>query len=52
METGLLQQLQRYCEYLDSDRDYVVSQALEIVFRKDKEFAEWRKARPAGKGRL
>ena len=41
LETGLLQTLQRYCEYLDSDRDYIVSQALEIAFRKDKGFSDW-----------
>jgi len=51
IETGLLEELTLYCEYLESDRDYVVSQALEIAFRKDKEFAEWRKARPVPKGR-
>jgi hypothetical protein len=41
VETSLLQRLQRYCEYLDSDRDYIVSQALEIAFRKDRGFSEW-----------
>ncbi len=41
LESGLVRTLERYCEYLDSDRDYVVAQALEIAFRKDKDFAEW-----------
>ena len=41
LETGLIEKLERYCEYLDSDRDYVVTQALEIAFKKDKGFAEW-----------
>lgn len=51
IETGLLEELTLYCEYLESDRDYVVGQALEIAFRKDKGFAEWRSARPVPKGR-
>lgn len=41
LETGLARTLERYCKYLDSDRDYVISQALEIAFRKDKDFTEW-----------
>jgi hypothetical protein len=45
LETGLIEELTLYCEYLDSDRDYVISQALEIAFRKDKGFAEWRQSR-------
>ena len=49
LETGLVEELTLYCEYLESDRDYVVAQALEIAFRKDKAFAEWRKSRPAKK---
>ena len=40
LETGLIEELSLYCEYLESDRDYVVSQALEIAFRKDKGFTE------------
>lgn len=41
LDTGLVKKLERYSEYLQSDRDYVVAQALEIAFRKDKEFTEW-----------
>jgi hypothetical protein len=41
LETALAWKLAKYCEYLDSDRDYVVSQALEIAFHKDKGFSEW-----------
>ena len=47
LETGLVEELTLYCEYLESDRDYVVSQALEIAFRKDKAFTVWLKSRPA-----
>ena len=47
LDRELVEQLALYCEYLDSDRDYVVSQALEIAFRKDKGFTEWIKTHPA-----
>jgi hypothetical protein len=47
LETSLVEELALYCEYLESDRDYVVGQALEIAFRKDKGFAEWRKSQPS-----
>lgn len=49
LELSLIEKLERYCEYLDSDRDYVVSQALEIAFKKDKGFGEWLQSQgPAG----
>ena len=41
LDRELIRTLERYCQYLDSDRDYVLSQALEIAFKKDKAFAEW-----------
>ena len=41
LDVRLVETLGRYCEYLDSDRDYVIGQALEIAFRKDKGFADW-----------
>jgi len=41
LDERLIQKLMKYCEYLDSDRDYVISQALEIAFKKDKGFDEW-----------
>lgn len=41
LDARLVRQLERYCEYLDSDRDYVLSQVLELIFRKDKGFAQW-----------
>lgn len=49
LESGLVEELALYCEYLESDRDYVVGQALEIAFRKDKGFAEWRRTRGVSK---
>jgi predicted transcriptional regulator len=41
LEQGLARTLEKYCEYLDSDRDYVISQALAIAFKKDAAFAAW-----------
>jgi hypothetical protein len=41
LEAGLAKKLERYCQYLESDRDYIISQALEIAFKKDKDFEEW-----------
>ena len=41
LERSVLAQLERYCQYLDSDRDYVIASVLEVVFKKDKGFVEW-----------
>lgn len=41
LERSVLEQFERYCQYLDSDRDYVISCMLQVVFKKDKGFAEW-----------
>jgi len=46
LERELVLELEQYCEYLESDRDYVIAQALSVVFRKDKAFAEWQQAHP------
>ena len=37
----LIARLELYCEYLESDRDYVIASALEIAFKKDKAFTRW-----------
>ena len=49
VEAGLVRKLESYCEYLESDRDYVISQALQIAFKKDKGFTDWLTAHPAAK---
>jgi hypothetical protein len=41
LERSLLEKLERYCQYLDSDRDYVLACVLQVVFKKDKGFIEW-----------
>ena len=47
LDRELVEQLERYCQYLESDRDYVVAQALDIAFKKDRGFADWLKTQPA-----
>lgn len=47
LDRDLIQRLELYCRYLESDRDYVIANALQIAFRKDKGFAEWIKSQPA-----
>ena len=41
LDQNLVRRLELYCQYLDSDRDYVISQALVIAFKKDVEFNAW-----------
>jgi hypothetical protein len=33
--------LDSYGRFIDDTRDYIISQALELVFKRDKEFARW-----------
>ena len=47
LDRELWVELERYCEYLESERDYVIAQALTVAFRRDKGFAEWVKTHPA-----
>jgi len=44
LERTLLEMLDEYCRYLESDRDYAVSNVLLVAFKKDKGFAAWRAA--------
>ena len=30
-----------YARFIDDSRDYIISQALQLVFKKDREFARW-----------
>ena len=41
VDERLVRRLEAYCQFLESDRDYVLAQALELIFRKDKAFQEW-----------
>lgn len=51
LERELVLELEQYCEYLESDRDYVVAQALSVVFRKDKGFLTWKQTHPTSQAR-
>ena len=46
LDRELILELEQYCEYLESDRDYVIAQALSVAFRKDKGFAAWQQIHP------
>jgi hypothetical protein len=46
LDREMICELERYCEYLESDRDYVIAQSLAVAFRKDKGFAEWKRSHP------
>lgn len=41
LDRDVLQNLEHYCRYLDSSRDYVINQCLVFIFRKDRPFADW-----------
>src|SRR5437899_599222 len=47
LDSRLVRQLEQYCQYLDSDRDYIIGQALAIAFKRDKGFGEWLRRQPA-----
>jgi hypothetical protein len=47
LDRELIRTLERYCQYLDSDRDYIIGKALEIAFKKDKAFTQWLESQPA-----
>jgi hypothetical protein len=36
-----LAMLDSYGRFIDDSRDYIISQALELVFKRDKEFGRW-----------
>ena len=41
LDRDVLQDLEHYCRYLESARDYVINQCLAFIFRKDKAFHLW-----------
>ena len=51
LEQELVLELEQYCQYLESDRDYVVAQALSVIFRKDKGFLTWKQTHPTSQAR-
>ncbi len=41
MEEPLLYTLQQYAQFIGSRTDYVIVEALKLVFKKDREFRRW-----------
>ena len=41
VEEALKQKLEQYAEFIDVTPSYVVSEALRLLFRKDREFKKW-----------
>ena len=37
----VLAELDRYCQFIESPRDYVVENILAFAFKKDRDFQEW-----------
>ena len=48
---SVLADLELYCQFIDSARDWVINEALKAVFRRDKAFIQW-KERTAHTGAL
>ena len=42
LSTSVLSDLELYCKFIDSARDWVINEALKNLFRRDKAFLEWR----------
>jgi hypothetical protein len=40
-------ELELYMEFIDSGRDWIINQALKVIFTKDRAFIEWKERRPA-----
>jgi len=38
----VLADLELYCQFIESARDWVINEALKTIFRRDKAFLEWR----------
>lgn len=41
LEESLLKRLDQYCQFKESDRDWVIGAVLTVLFKKDREFAAW-----------
>jgi hypothetical protein len=40
---SVLRDLELYCRFIDSARDWVINEALKSIFQRDRAFIEWRK---------
>jgi hypothetical protein len=52
LKGSVVADLELYCQFIDSARDWVINEALKSVFSKDKAFLEWkeRTGRPSANG--
>lgn len=52
LKGSVLADLELYCQFIDSARDWVINEALKSVFSRDKAFLEWkeRSASPTPSG--
>jgi|GEM_PF-3050991 len=41
----VLADLELYCQFIDSARDWVINEALKAIFRRDKAFLKWKERR-------
>ena len=39
---SVLRDLELYCRFIDSARDWVINEALKSIFQRDRAFVEWR----------
>jgi predicted transcriptional regulator len=46
LEEEVRRNLDKYAEFLDANPSYVVSEALKLLYRKDKEFQIWLRSHP------
>jgi hypothetical protein len=42
---SVLAELELYCRFIESGRDWVINEALKSIFQKDKVFLEWKEQR-------
>ena len=56
LKGSVVADLELYCQFIDSARDWVINEALKSVFSKDKAFLEWKerggRASVNGNGRV
>ena len=52
LDRDVIQNLEHYCRYLESGRDYVINQCLAFIFRKDKPFAMWMASQGIGESQV
>jgi hypothetical protein len=52
VECALCERLEQYAEFVKSPKNYVVTQALERIFRGDRKFVRWLATRPQPEARV